>query len=255
MKLLPLLALSMAFKFNFFDLWKRYFQFLDEIKQGKFDQMEEMHHLSSGFKALYTQRTMDSLLLIRQCIGGAGYSAWSGIPSIVSDFSSSVTYEGDNTVMAQQSFRFLQKMYKRVRKNKKIDDRYEYLQNIDYLLSLQCKANSAEEFTNIDLVDLALQVCTAATVQNTMDTVLMSKASQKEITNHLYALQIVEASLCHLKYITFMIFRKNINLLPDQNLRGHVTNLCSLVGLTFLQECMAAGYDSGYFKGGDRKLI
>ena len=59
-----------------------------------------MHHLSSGFKSLCTQRAMDGLMQIRQSIGGAGYSAWSGIPSIVSDFSAAVTYEGDNTVMA-----------------------------------------------------------------------------------------------------------------------------------------------------------
>ena len=32
-------------------------------------------------------------------------------------------------------------------------------------------------------------------------------------------------------------------------------NLCVLVGLMFLQECMTAGYDSGYFKRGDQQLI
>lgn len=63
---------------------------------------------------------MDGLMLIRQSIGGAGYTAWSGIPSIITDFSSAVTYEGDNTVMAQQSFRYLQKLYKKARKNKAI---------------------------------------------------------------------------------------------------------------------------------------
>jgi len=43
---------------------------------------------------------MDGILSIRQSLGGAGYSAWSGLPHSISDFSPQVTYEGDNTVMA-----------------------------------------------------------------------------------------------------------------------------------------------------------
>jgi len=74
---------------------------LENVKKGSFEGVEEMHHLSSGFKSLFTQRTMDGLMLIRQSIGGAGYTSWSGIPNIIQDFASSVTYEGDNTVMAQ----------------------------------------------------------------------------------------------------------------------------------------------------------
>jgi len=51
-------------------------------------------------KSLFTQTTNDGLLSIRQSIGGAGYSAWSGIPYLIDDYSACVTFEGDNTVMA-----------------------------------------------------------------------------------------------------------------------------------------------------------
>ena len=34
-----------------------------------------------------------------------------------------------------------------------------------------------------------------------------------------------------------------------------MTNLCCLIGLVFLQEIQGFGYDCGYFKKGDRKLI
>ena len=62
--------------------------------------MEEVHHLSSGMKSNFTQITNDALQLVRQSIGGAGYSAWSHMPYLIEDFSPAVTYEGDNTVMA-----------------------------------------------------------------------------------------------------------------------------------------------------------
>lgn len=62
--------------------------------------MNLMHHLTSGFKALNTQRTIEGLYTIRQSIGGAGMTEWSGIPAIIEFHSPTVTYEGVNIVMA-----------------------------------------------------------------------------------------------------------------------------------------------------------
>ena len=52
--------------------------------------------------------------MVRQSIGGAGMTAWSGLPSIIAFIGPAVTYEGDNSVMAQQSFRYLKKMFKKI---------------------------------------------------------------------------------------------------------------------------------------------
>jgi acyl-CoA oxidase len=60
-----------------------------------------MHHLSAGLKCVQTQDMVDSIILVRQALGGAGYSAWSRIPSLLDDYSPTVTFEGDNTMLAQ----------------------------------------------------------------------------------------------------------------------------------------------------------
>ena len=91
---------------------KMYIQLLDEIMEEKFELLDVMHHLLSGMKAVFTQITNDAMFTIRQCIGGAGYSAWSGIPHLISEFSPCVTVEGDNTVMLQQCANYLFKLYK-----------------------------------------------------------------------------------------------------------------------------------------------
>ena len=83
----------------------------------------------------------------------------------------------------------------------------------------------------------------------------MSKATNKEIINHLYGLDIVTCSLAHLKYLVFSKFKRNITIMKEKTLQVHLVNLCTLTGLIFLQECMTAGYDSGYFKRGDQQLI
>jgi len=72
-----------------------------------------MHHISSGFKSIFTQITMDAIGKIRLSIGGAGFSGWSGLPYLIEDFSAVPTFEGDNTVMAQESAKYLLKLYKR----------------------------------------------------------------------------------------------------------------------------------------------
>jgi hypothetical protein len=60
-----------------------------------------MHHISSGMKSIITEMSMKALSTVRLSLGGAGYTAWSGIPYLIEDFSSIPTLEGDNTVMAQ----------------------------------------------------------------------------------------------------------------------------------------------------------
>lgn len=93
---------------------------------------------------------MDGLMVSRQSVGGAGYSAWSSLPYLIDDFSPCVTYEGDNTVMAQQSARYLQKLHKKVKKGEKLTGLFTYLNDLDKNLQLQCKATTPEHFANVN---------------------------------------------------------------------------------------------------------
>lgn len=70
-----------------------------DIAKGKFGGMAKVHHLLSGFKALFTGLCKEGVELARMHCGGAAYSAFAGFAQIGYLVSSSVTYEGDNTVM------------------------------------------------------------------------------------------------------------------------------------------------------------
>lgn len=89
---------------------------IKDLENDDFSRLEVMHHLSSGFKSLFTQLAVDGILEIRQAIGGAGYTLWSGIPLAFDHASSSVTFEGDNTVMAIQSTNYIKRLIKQVDK-------------------------------------------------------------------------------------------------------------------------------------------
>ena len=62
-------------------------QLMDEVKRHNFKLLDPLHHYTSGMKSVFTQDTMDGLYLIRQSLGGGGYSAWSGLPRLIEDYS------------------------------------------------------------------------------------------------------------------------------------------------------------------------
>jgi hypothetical protein len=59
----------------------------------------------------------------------------------------------------------------------------------------------------------------------------------------------------HMKLITFILFNQKIQEFKCLKVKAHFTNMCSLVGLHFLQQIQTNGYDSGYFKQGDQILV
>jgi len=123
----------------------RYEQLLIDIKSDNFELLDILHHLTSGGKSVFTQIANDGLYTIRQSLGGAGYSAWSGIPMLIESFNPAVTYEGDNTVMAQQSARYLQKLYSQAKNGEKlvgVNQIFDYLNDIDKYSAMKCTATS-----------------------------------------------------------------------------------------------------------------
>lgn len=106
----------MMFAHNYFaDLcYRKYLKMVEDMKNKDYSLMDLMHHYTTGGKSVFTQECQDSLYRLRECVGGAGFTVWSGLPQIIDDYAPEVTYEGDNTVMAQQCANFLLKQAKRV---------------------------------------------------------------------------------------------------------------------------------------------
>lgn len=82
-----------------------------------------------------------------------------------------------------------------------------------------------------------------------------SKASKLDQTNQIYALDIVTMAQLHIKYMTFLIMKQAVGDIHCEKLRAHMYNLCALLGLTWLQDYKANGYDAGYFQKGAQTLI
>ena len=141
---------------------------IENLKTNNFNLLDYTHHLSSGFKSLYTQIAYEGIELIRQSCGGAGFSAHSGLPLIVTDYAPNVTFEGDNTVMAQQASRFIVKNLKNMIKEKsKPTGHLTYLMDIPKLIKAKCTATTSDQFLCLKLLDEALAVRAAFRIKST----------------------------------------------------------------------------------------
>jgi len=82
-----------------------------------------------------------------------------------------------------------------------------------------------------------------------------SSASKVAKTNSIFGLDIVAMAHLHIKFILFKLMKTYTADIHCEKLRGHMYNLCTLMGLTFLQEYKVHGYECGYFKKGATDLI
>ncbi|XP_045475294.1 peroxisomal acyl-coenzyme A oxidase 3 isoform X2 [Harmonia axyridis] len=83
------------------------------------DLISEIHSIVSGAKALLTWTTRDAIQECREACGGHGYLRDAGLGDLRNDHDPTVTYEGDNNVLQQQSSNWLLKQWHNVNQNKK----------------------------------------------------------------------------------------------------------------------------------------
>eukprot|EP00095_Tigriopus_kingsejongensis_P009257 maker-scaffold922_size80897-snap-gene-0.22 protein:Tk09257 transcript:maker-scaffold922_size80897-snap-gene-0.22-mRNA-1 annotation:"probable peroxisomal acyl-coenzyme a oxidase 1" len=106
-KVLVPLALSFGFAFAGQMLWHEYSHIQQDIEEGNFDKLPELHALSCGLKALITQECSDGIDILRRACGGHGFMCSSNLPRLWGLVTASCTYEGENTVLHLQVARFL----------------------------------------------------------------------------------------------------------------------------------------------------
>ena len=101
----------------------------------------------------------------------------------------------------------------------------------------------------------ALKVCSSYLIDSTIKRLNASNSSKAEKTNSIFGLDIVKMTQLHMKFLLFKIMKQTTADIHCEKLRGHMFNLCTLMGLTFLQEYKTEGFECGYFTKGATLLI
>lgn len=193
MKFFPIMARYFGMQFSNHYVNDLYIQLMKDVANEEFKRLELAHHFTAGMKASYTQSAHDDLLTIRQSLGGAGYSAWSSLPRLIEDYSPNVTFEGDNTVMAQQSCKYLLKMQKQITENPggSYDPCFNYIKEANTVTKKKCRAKSVNDFLDLDVIEEALKVRVLVKLNYIVKKRDESTLSKNEFMNSEYAQDIV----------------------------------------------------------------
>lgn len=109
----------------------------------------------AGLKAFSTWSTQEAIEQCRQCCGGHGFSAYNALGTLVTDFAVMVTWEGDNTVMAQQTARYLIASFRKMTRGEKLTGSVEYLEELP---TGRHKRRAWKALTEEDVLDSVLQI-------------------------------------------------------------------------------------------------
>jgi acyl-CoA oxidase len=135
-----------------------------------------IHHFASGLKSYYTWTVHSNLTMLRECCGGAGFHAYSGLPYLYNEHTAYVAFEGDNTVLIQQCAKQLIESGLKNKVPKKFEF-FNYLVDLGKQFANMPIVNKYDRIDSLDAVEDALRVRAAYFVYTS---VLRGVAQQKE---------------------------------------------------------------------------
>ncbi|CAG9322124.1 unnamed protein product [Blepharisma stoltei] len=118
------------------------------------EEVQEYHALLSTLKGLSTQFSALTLKECREACGGHGYSAHSALGRLLNNQDINSTWEGDNTVLAQQTGKYLLKQIQRMYKGQKVTSpTLQYLNpDFDHIKNYKANFSNKEELLNEKLL-------------------------------------------------------------------------------------------------------
>lgn len=235
-KLFPLLAKTYVMQMCYLQIDKKILELNEDIKKGKFDNLQECHLLLCGSKSMFTQWVLEGLVTCVQCCGGHGFSNLSGIPHLIGSNFPNTILEGENTVLKLQIGRYLLKCLKYIQKGKqdKIIDHCRYLKNIPELEEFKI-SETPSFLKNWQNLYKLFQKCSFLQLKKIAMTILSKKSKKtsfSKIWNTQIGVKLKELADIHTITFTIDLYFNQISQIKDKNTKKSLTNL----GLLYIMD-------------------
>ena len=94
------------------------------LNSGEETDLSYLHCIISLYKSFVTYGVLEGIEEARRSCGGHGFMMLSGLPSIYLEYLPSITYDGDNSILALQATRYIMSI---LRKTKAVPEQLKYL--------------------------------------------------------------------------------------------------------------------------------
>lgn len=146
-RLFPMIADSFTYVFTGQYMRTMYVKLMNEMKNGDFSSLAELHATTAGLKSFVTARVLSGIDVCRKACGGHGYSKLSGLPQVLGDFGAKSIAEGEEYVMSFQTGRYCLKMFSKVLSGKdvKLGETVRYMADVRSVLGSTLNVSSVDD--------------------------------------------------------------------------------------------------------------
>ncbi|KAI9271615.1 acyl-CoA dehydrogenase/oxidase C-terminal [Phascolomyces articulosus] len=256
-RLMPLLAQAFAMHFTGSEMNAMYNNMMTRLDSASPDDpdmaeviemLKETHATSAGLKAFCTWNCLNTIEQCRQSCGGHGYSAYTGLAGMYNDFAVQCTWEGDNTILALQSGRYLISSYREAIAGKKLSPGVGYLNNLNTLIGKRCGAAKVEDVVTPEIIIEGWQVVCANVVKNAaleFEECLKAGLDTDDAYEQCSQSRLYAARLHSYGYL-FRRFAEGVSKV-EGDLKPILMDVCMLYGLYTVEENAGAFLQYEYF--------
>eukprot|EP00003_Mantamonas_plastica_P003371 TRINITY_DN1268_c0_g3_i4.p1 TRINITY_DN1268_c0_g3~~TRINITY_DN1268_c0_g3_i4.p1 ORF type:complete len:415 (+),score=173.65 TRINITY_DN1268_c0_g3_i4:144-1388(+) len=259
-RLMPLISGAFALHFAGKRLRDEYFAVMESIESGKpnLRMLSDLHSISCGLKAWCTWYTKTGLEDCRQSCGGHGYSAYAELASILNDFAVQCTWEGDNTVICQQSAKSVMKMMQKAMAGTEMAGSVAYLGDVmDFMDEIKAEFSSGEELrdTKLQLDAHQLIACKRALYAGEKLQEMMGDGMDQLEAWNANLVDLIDMSRHHTYHYITTSFARKVEATTDKDLQKILKLLLDLWSLKNLDDNKAILLECGWIDGEQSQLI
>lgn len=141
MKLIPLIADFYAISLSGNRLAKLTEDNFNRVTKHDDDTlMNETHAALCYGKAYFSEVAARGMEICRLSMGGHGFAEYSGLPSLIKEYTPNVTHEGENSIMYLQVARYVMKSFKAsvIKKKRDLLNTVKYINSIEFYRNNKC---------------------------------------------------------------------------------------------------------------------
>ncbi|EGD76132.1 hypothetical protein PTSG_00839 [Salpingoeca rosetta] len=231
--LFELLGAAFAFHFAGRILSDLYHRLQASLSSNDLSLLSYTHGTTSGLKAYCSTITSEGIEACRRCCGGHGYSKFSGLPDLYTDYVPACTYEGENVVMYLQCARYLLKMVAAIEQKDPVPSDLAYLGDRS-LAAAARKLTSTHGVKNLDNLLLILRAIAVVRIMEAHGALI--SAQQRYATSgrawNACAPVLMKAAQAHCRIMVFNYLLEGVRAAHlDDKTHGVLVSLTRFYGL------------------------
>lgn len=264
-RLFPYLAAACVFRIFMSEFTKVYLENVEKSMRGdnipNLSQIvAEIHSIVSAIKPLITWTCRDAIRECREACGGHGYHKTANLGDMAANHEPTVTYEGDNNVLVQQTSNWILRQWTNLQNGTTTESplaSVQFLLKGSDILKNKFRPNGKKDLMSLDFVRDAYEWLITWLVNETQRKFDEGIAQGLDSFTARSRSQVYRAANLSKAYGEMIVIRYCVvridNLLPNdakvKNLRIVLEKLILLYSLTCLEKHLATFYQGGYCSG------